>query len=132
MSEDQRTLALGLQSSIIRMIGFVPGPILFGVVFDSACLFWQRDCGRRGNCWVYDNTTLSVRAVLLAVLAMMCYIVFITLCWLVYPRQQETDTTVSDGDDTNQDPMLKLKTSLKKLSLKMKTLLVRNRNGVET
>ncbi|CAI8015497.1 Solute carrier organic anion transporter family member 4C1 [Geodia barretti] len=98
VAEDQRTLALGLQSSIIRLIGFVPGPILFGVVFDSACLFWQRDCGRRGNCWVYDNATLSVRAVVLAILAMMCYIVFIILCWLFYPKSQPSSlTTTNEG-----------------------------------
>ena len=90
VAENQRTLALGIQSCILRLVGFVPGPLLFGAVFDSTCLFWQRDCGRRGNCWVYDNTSLSTRAVVLAVVAMVGYIVFIFLCWVVYPRQPAT------------------------------------------
>ena len=102
VAEEQRTLALGLQSSIIRLIGFVPGPVLFGLVFDSACLFWQQDCGRRGNCWVYDNSTLSMRAVLLALLAMMCYIFFIILCWLFYPKREgssSSSTATNEGGE---------------------------------
>ena len=90
VAENQRTLALGIQSCIFRLIGTIPGPILFGVVFDSSCLFWQEDCGRRGNCWVYDNSTLSIRALILAVGGMVSYVVFVFLCWLVYPRQPKT------------------------------------------
>ena len=91
VAEDQRTLALGLQSSLVRLIGFVPGPLIFGAVFDSACLFWQRDCGHRGNCWVYDNTALGVRIVVLGIGSIMCYLLFITLCWLVYPRNEQPE-----------------------------------------
>ena len=90
VAENQRTLALGIQSCIFRLIGTIPGPILFGVVFDSSCLFWQEDCGRRGNCWVYDNSSLSIRALILAVGGMLAYVVFVFLCWLVYPRQPKT------------------------------------------
>ena len=95
VAEDQRTLALGVQSFFWRMFGSIPGPILFGVIFDSTCLFWQYDCGRRGNCWVYDNSALSVRAVVLAVLAMSGYIISVFLCWLVYPDPRE-DTAETD------------------------------------
>ena len=88
VADDQRTFALGFQSSIVRLVGFVPGPILFGTVVDSTCLFWQHECGQRGNCWVYDRSTLSTRVILLATGTMSCYIVFIILCWFVYPHQR--------------------------------------------
>lgn len=57
VAEQQRTLALdlGVQSLVFRALGSIPGPIVFGVIFDSTCLFRRFDCGRRGNCWVYDN-----------------------------------------------------------------------------
>ena len=89
MAEDQRTLALGLQSFVWRLCGSIPGPILFGAIFDSTCLFWQRECGRRGNCWVYNNTALSSRAVVLALLAMAGYFTAIFLSWLFYPKKRE-------------------------------------------
>jgi len=59
VAEEQRTLALGLQFVIFRGLGTIPGPILFGIIFDSACIYWHYECSRRENCWVYDNTKLS-------------------------------------------------------------------------
>ncbi|CAI8032335.1 Solute carrier organic anion transporter family member 4A1 [Geodia barretti] len=81
VAEDQRTLAIGTQSFFWRLLGSIPGPILFGAIFDSTCLFWQHECGRRGNCWVYNNTALSQRAVVLAALAMAGYFTCVFLCW---------------------------------------------------
>ena len=37
------------------MAGNVPGPIVFGVIFDTACLVWQYRCDERGSCWIYDS-----------------------------------------------------------------------------
>ena len=98
MAEDQRTLAIGTQSFFWRLLGSIPGPILFGAIFDSSCLFWQHQCGRRGNCWVYNNTALSQRAVVLAVLAMAGYFTFVFLCWLFYPRSQSSGGGEESGE----------------------------------
>ena len=90
----------------LRLVGFVPGPILFGTVVDSTCLFWQHECGQRGNCWVYDRSTLSTRVIVLATGTILWYVVsgayeppkaahmllvvFIILCWFVYPCEKAT------------------------------------------
>ena len=102
MADEQRTLALGLQSLVFRALGSIPGPIVFGVIFDSACLFWQFECDRRGNCWVYDNTALSNRALALAVSGVVLNLVFSFLTWLVYPRKQpdkDTATKTPEADN---------------------------------
>ncbi len=65
VADDQRHLALGLQSAIFRVFGSIPGPLLFGVVIDLACVEWENNCGVRGNCWIYDNDRLSLNAILL-------------------------------------------------------------------
>ena len=88
MADEQRTLALGAQSLVFRAFGSIPGPIVFGLIFDSACIFWQNECGRRGNCWVYDNTNLSQRALSLTISGVFLYFVFAFLCWLVYPKKE--------------------------------------------
>ena len=67
-------LALGLQSCLWRLFGSVPGPTVLCVVFDSASLFWQRDCGHRGNGWVYDTSALGMRGAVLAVGSMLEYV----------------------------------------------------------
>ena len=39
--------------------GFVPGPIIYGVLVDSSCIFWQRSCGREnGACLFYNKPRL--------------------------------------------------------------------------
>lgn len=46
---------------------------------------------------MYNNTSLSVRAVVLAVSAMTAYCVFVFICWLVYPRPR------NGGDQTKEE-----------------------------
>ncbi|XP_072176178.1 solute carrier organic anion transporter family member 4C1-like [Diadema setosum] len=59
--ETQRSMSLGLNSLISRLLGAIPGPIIFGAVIDGACLVWQQTCGTRGSCWIYDTRSLALR-----------------------------------------------------------------------
>ena len=102
VAEEQRTLALGVQSLVFRALGSIPGPIVFGVIFDSTCLFWQFDCGRRGNCWVYDNLELSNRALALALSGVILNFIFSFLSWLVYPRSKKETKSISENSDQNK------------------------------
>lgn len=90
VADEQRTLALGAQSVAFRAFGSIPGPIVFGAIFDSACIYWQYECSRRGNCWVYDNTLLSQRAVILAMLGIAANLIFSFLSWIFYPKTTVT------------------------------------------
>lgn len=58
---NQRAYALGFQFILQRSLGFLPGPILFGAIFDSSCLLWGRSCGKKGNCQFFDMTKLTDR-----------------------------------------------------------------------
>ena len=42
MERVQRSLSLGLQTILIRGLGTVPGPVVFGFVMDSTCLLWRQ------------------------------------------------------------------------------------------
>ncbi|KAJ7394332.1 hypothetical protein OS493_000136 [Desmophyllum pertusum] len=58
---NQRAYALGFQFIIQRSLGFLPGPILFGAIFDGTCLLWGESCGKRGNCQFYEMNMLTDR-----------------------------------------------------------------------
>ena len=104
MAEEQRTLALGVQSLVFRALGSIPGPIVFGVIFDSTCLFWQFDCDRRGNCWVYDNLQLSNRALGLALSGVILNFIFSFLSWFVYPKtKKEKKKSTSETTDDQKN-----------------------------
>ena len=56
----QRSLALGFQTMLIRALGTVPGPIVYGAVIDKTCILWQgQDEGGDISCRVFDNTSTS-------------------------------------------------------------------------
>ncbi|XP_054656842.1 solute carrier organic anion transporter family member 1C1-like isoform X2 [Dunckerocampus dactyliophorus] len=55
ISPELKSLALGLQTMIIRVFGGIPAPIYFGAFIDSTCLKWSvKKCGGRGACRLYD------------------------------------------------------------------------------
>ena len=45
----------------VYISGTIPGPVLTGVVIDSACALWQDLCGSQGSCWFYDRFEMSWR-----------------------------------------------------------------------
>ncbi|XP_013783261.1 solute carrier organic anion transporter family member 3A1-like [Limulus polyphemus] len=51
---EDKAMALGLISFAIGLFGNVPCPIIYGAVVDSACLFWEDNCGEPGACRVYE------------------------------------------------------------------------------
>ncbi|GFT65176.1 solute carrier organic anion transporter family member 3A1 [Nephila pilipes] len=54
INPEDKSVALGTFETVICIFGFIPYPIVFGVLVDSACLVWEKSCGETGNCWFYD------------------------------------------------------------------------------
>lgn len=62
--------------------GNVPCPIIYGAVVDSACLFWEYNCGKQGACRVYDP--IKFRQVfhgMTALIMLAAFIVDIIVCY---------------------------------------------------
>ncbi|NXV07630.1 SO4C1 protein, partial [Cettia cetti] len=58
--DKQRSFALGVQLVFLRLLGTIPGPILFGVAIDNSCTLWDiNECESKGACWVYDNERMA-------------------------------------------------------------------------
>ncbi|XP_029640892.1 solute carrier organic anion transporter family member 5A1 [Octopus sinensis] len=54
VAEEERAFALGMQFVLFRLFAYIPAPILFGNIIDTACLLWRNKCGNNGSCLVYD------------------------------------------------------------------------------
>ncbi|KAL3892149.1 hypothetical protein ACJMK2_004386 [Sinanodonta woodiana] len=52
--EEERCFALGMQFVILRLFAYIPAPIMFGNIIDTACLLWGKTCEIHGSCLVYD------------------------------------------------------------------------------
>ncbi|XP_046675029.1 solute carrier organic anion transporter family member 4A1 [Homalodisca vitripennis] len=67
VKSDQRSLALGMQWMLVRLLGMIPGPMLFGVILDGTCEYWHAPCSKEeGSCILYDHYSISRTMVLLA------------------------------------------------------------------
>uniref|UniRef100_A0A1I7VEZ7 Solute carrier organic anion transporter family member n=1 Tax=Loa loa TaxID=7209 RepID=A0A1I7VEZ7_LOALO len=42
--DDEKVLALSFASCITNIMGFIPGPIIFGWIIDEDCLLWHSNC----------------------------------------------------------------------------------------
>ncbi|KAJ4938039.1 hypothetical protein JOQ06_002665, partial [Pogonophryne albipinna] len=68
VSPELKSYALGLLFLLLRLLGFIPPPLIFGAGIDSTCLFWSSDCGDRGACLLYDNIAYRHLYVSLAII----------------------------------------------------------------
>uniref|UniRef100_A0A8B9RAZ5 Solute carrier organic anion transporter family member n=1 Tax=Astyanax mexicanus TaxID=7994 RepID=A0A8B9RAZ5_ASTMX len=81
---DLKSLALGMQTLIVRTLGAIPPPIYFGALIDKTCLKWGvKRCGGRGACRLYDAD--AFRATFLGLIYGL-YTLSYLLCGLVYNR----------------------------------------------
>ncbi len=106
VADDERSFALGLQASIGRLLGTIPGPLVFGAIYDSACLKWQGVCGRNGNCWIYNNKNLGLYAFYLALPCAIVAALFSFLALIAHPKDKKVLVVLelmTDGKDSSID-----------------------------
>jgi len=51
---EDKAFAIGLSSTFLSLVAYIPGPIVYGAIIDQACILWRTDCGIKGNCLMYD------------------------------------------------------------------------------
>ncbi|XP_071441843.1 solute carrier organic anion transporter family member 4A1 [Hetaerina americana] len=108
VKSSQRSFALGFQWLIVRILGTIPAPLLFGAFIDSSCLLWQKitDCDeaiQRGACRKYDNILMSRYMVAVAFSAKAIAVLFFFLSWWFYvPPQENASGKVSEK--TSESP----------------------------
>ncbi|XP_055484376.1 solute carrier organic anion transporter family member 4C1 [Psammomys obesus] len=85
VNQRQRSLALGVQFLLLRLLGTIPGPIIFGVIIDSTCSLWDiNECGVKGACWIYDNIRMAHMLVAITVTCKIITMFFNGLAIVLY------------------------------------------------
>lgn len=55
VTQIERPFALGLQLVILRLLAYIPSPLIFGHAIDFTCIIWRKDeCNQTGSCLYYD------------------------------------------------------------------------------
>ena len=73
------------QPSVV-FAGFIPAPIVFGILADSACLVWQESCGQSGACLFYSKALLRLTLYGACFGFQFLGLVFATVTWALIRR----------------------------------------------
>ncbi|XP_069018957.1 solute carrier organic anion transporter family member 3A1 [Embiotoca jacksoni] len=86
VSPELKSYALGVLFLLLRLLGFIPPPLIFGAGIDSTCLFWSSDCGDKGACLLYDNVSYRHLYVSLAIILKGIAFLLYTTTWYCLRR----------------------------------------------
>ncbi|NWS61615.1 SO2B1 protein, partial [Chunga burmeisteri] len=58
---EDKSLAVGIQFMLLRVLAWMPGPVLYGSAIDTTCILWEKKCDRKAACRYYDNNLFRQR-----------------------------------------------------------------------
>ncbi|KAM3870433.1 solute carrier organic anion transporter family member 3A1 isoform 2-T2 [Diretmus argenteus] len=97
VSPELKSYALGVLFLLLRLLGFIPPPLIFGAGIDSTCLFWSSECGDRGACLLYDNVAYRHLYVSLAIILKGIAFLLYTTTWYCLRRNYRKYIKTHEG-----------------------------------
>lgn len=98
-----KSFALGAFGSVLAMFAFIPYPLIYGALTDSACLVWEETCSKTGNCWLYDSDKFRLYLHGMSILLISIGICFDGIVFLLSDRMKnfygEEDDDKRPGED---------------------------------
>lgn len=81
VNSELKSYALGVLFLLLRLLGFIPPPLIFGAGIDSTCLIWSTVCNERGACMLYDNVAYRHLYVSIAIALKSFAFILYTTSW---------------------------------------------------
>ncbi|XP_032873258.1 solute carrier organic anion transporter family member 3A1-like [Amblyraja radiata] len=89
VNPEYKSYALGVQFLMLRLLGFIPPPLIFGAAIDSTCLVWSETCNKSGACALYDNTSYRYLYVSIAIGLKAIAFILYTTTWHYIKRHSK-------------------------------------------
>ncbi|XP_007940689.1 solute carrier organic anion transporter family member 6A1 [Orycteropus afer afer] len=102
VSENHRSLALGVAFGILRLFGTIPGPFLIRMIEESSCTFHDTGtCGFAGSCRIYNKLKMASLLVEICFLFKGLSICFIAIAFYTYSHsvQENIDMLPIGGQE---------------------------------
>ncbi|XP_037514749.2 solute carrier organic anion transporter family member 4A1-like [Rhipicephalus sanguineus] len=97
LDEDIKSTGIGVNYVAIRILGTIPGPILFGHLIDRSCVLWEGTCsGGSGACAIYENSAMGMNLFRIMLSVKSASIVFF-FCASISIKTQSLSSSVPTG-----------------------------------
>ncbi|GAB1606770.1 solute carrier organic anion transporter family member 4C1-like [Argonauta hians] len=105
--DNQKTFGLGVNHFIRRLVGSLPGPLLFGKALDQSCRIWKHDRNNDSSCWLYNSYDLSFNFFLIFIVLRILSISFLGFASYLYkppPSSSMSSKSTSSTANNNNKP----------------------------
>ncbi|XP_006875498.1 PREDICTED: solute carrier organic anion transporter family member 2B1 [Chrysochloris asiatica] len=113
VKKEDKTLAVGIQFMLQRILAWMPSPVIHGSAIDTTCVYWAQSCGRQAVCRYYDHDLLRTRFIGLQFFfktgALACFALI-----LVILRQQGKEARTKTAMDSCDPEQQQLESGLEK------------------
>nr|AKN21546.1 slc21a-1 [Schmidtea mediterranea] len=108
VQKHERAFALGFQFVILRLLAYIPSPIIYGTVIDAACVHWKRNCDERGDCLVTDLKLLNTNLIGLSFAVKSGAAIFYIILFFILPKHAHimNPDSLSGTEDPIRDEVL--------------------------
>ncbi|XP_063127057.1 solute carrier organic anion transporter family member 2B1 isoform X7 [Rattus norvegicus] len=101
VKKEDKTLAVGMQFMLLRVLAWMPSPVIHGSAIDTTCVHWALTCGRRAVCRYYDHDLLRNRFIGLQFFfksgSLVCFALVLAIL-RQQSREASTKATVKSSD----------------------------------
>ncbi|XP_066106144.1 solute carrier organic anion transporter family member 2B1 isoform X2 [Saccopteryx bilineata] len=107
VKKEDKTLAVGIQFMLLRVLAWMPSPVIHGSAIDTTCVHWARSCGRRAVCRYYDHDLLRNRFIGLQFFfktgSLVCFALILAI---LRQQDKEEETKVATRPGLQQQQLL--------------------------
>lgn len=97
--DEDKSLAVGMSTFFSSLIGWMSGPVIFGMIVDSACLVWNSSSEERGFCTLYENRNLKNYMFITRTALTFAAAVLTFLAFLVQTRDENKQKRQTEGQE---------------------------------
>lgn len=78
------------------------GPIVYGIIIDTACVVWSSSCSGKGACSLYDNDTFRFKKHITELIPKL--VVILLYFFVFYNARKKTDWSVDPAEVSDETP----------------------------
>ncbi|XP_075119115.1 solute carrier organic anion transporter family member 2B1 isoform X1 [Leptodactylus fuscus] len=98
----EKSLAIGIQFMLLRILAWLPGPVMFGSMIDSTCILWGKKCGAKAACQYYNKDLLRQRFIGLQILFEVGALIFFIAVYFVLRHKCKVKTEEEKNPETHK------------------------------